>query len=256
MNINCANNTNLYFQGRCVQIRDSQWVIHTIKTKFPHTSTSLFKPVCNKWLGDRPLLPKENLSKNLIKNFIYEQEQYINKLKYIKNFQNKIDDIRSIYYDDIRKINIFQIIDLLKNSKIGNCMENAKMAELILKMNGIKNSFCAILTSKNYTVDHMVCAFNKDGSKFDGKIKNSTIIIDPWAQKTDFASNMLKYYKNMMHNHLCYLDFNGMITIDPEATLELKYHNELKLTQNQLTKLKKQYPELIFHSKNRNFMNL
>ena len=39
-------------------------------------------------------------------------------------------------------------------------------------------------------LNHVVCIFNKDGSQFNGTVNNSTIIIDNWAGKTDFAKNM------------------------------------------------------------------
>ena len=169
----------------------------------------------------------------------------------------RVNAARNKNYDIFGRPNIQNMLDLLEKYRVGNCMEDANAAALILKMNGIKNVYTAILTSGNEKVDHMVCVFNKDGSKFSGKIKNSTIIIDPWARKADFAKNMMIYYKNEMCNSLniqgSYFTTKGR-NICSNDKMGLEKYASVYLSEKELNEFKNQYPEFVFKSNNRKFM--
>ncbi len=93
---------------------------------------------------------------------------------------------------------------------------------------------------------HVVCIFNKDRSQFNGTVNNSTIIIDNWAGKTDFAKNMYPHYKNLFKNHFY---------ISKNSPIEFEQSEKLNLSPQQIQELTKKYPDFIFKNTKRKFMN-
>lgn len=278
------NSNSVYFQGRCPAIRDSQWVIHTIQTKVPHFSSSKFQPLFVKFIQSKPkIIPnaKEittneqiwmkitpemrghvNMSKlstiekikTNIKKFLQSSQtkKDIAMIDYIYKKICSVDSARKVCYGLMGGRNIYNILRMLEECHLGNCSENAKLAELILRMNGIENACTALLKSGNTTIDHLVCVFNKDGSRFRKKITNSTIIIDPWAQKADFAKNMMIYYKNMMSKSLNYIQSSK--NIHPDINISLEKYERMAFSQRQLEEFRKTYPQFLFPNTHREFM--
>ena len=116
---------------------------------------------------------------------------------------DKLDEISGLYMAKAKDST--WVLDQLKVEKVGNCYENAKAAEIILKMNGVKHAKSASLVRGKIPrdTDHFVCVFNRDGSVFDGTVKNNqTIIVDPLFGKVDFANNMFKMYENTCQKSL------------------------------------------------------
>ena len=199
--VNIINN-NFSFKGRCPHIKDAQWVCHVVNTAYPHVSTTKFKvpiykikmenlDIYNRFLSENPFhisIPVNFRELKLVTIFDW-QRRLIDKLNRVRK------EWQIPCRSDSRFIN--NIIGQLKNSKIGNCGEDAMFAEAILKINGVDNACTAGLKADNLNIDHSVCVFNRDGSMFDGKVTRNTIVIDPWLGAADFASNMFLRYKNM-----------------------------------------------------------
>ena len=148
---------------------------------------------------------------------------------------------------------VYTSLFMTENFKLGNCSEDAVLAELILKMNNIKNACCASLYKAEpgakidewQDADHAVCVFNKDGSVFDDKITDQTIIIDPWVGKAGFAKDMERYYREVMGDY-----FN----IEPYELFKYERAETVNLSDFAMEKLKEKYSPFIFKSKNRRFM--
>ena len=119
----------------------------------------------------------------------------------IKN-SNRLDNLR---YRNGKGIDAFRnIIDMLKNHKIGNCYEESILAQIIGKINGIKNIYPSkIYFNKNSSgnqmqLDHVVAIITdkpfKQGYKYDFKNKDA-VVIDPWLGITEFAGDYIRRIK-------------------------------------------------------------
>lgn len=268
-----------FFTGRCVQIKDAQWVCHTVHTTLPHISTTKFKPAFTKLyfknfpeqknttfpqtiyqlkllMDNVNLLTKDEYSKlNPVEKLKFKLKRILSSKESKKNLKilTKCKELilnMGKYRNQYENSKISQLkktLTLLEQYKIGNCQEDAILAELILKMNGMKNATYATLLNESTRkqIDHAVCIVNKDGSKFNGKITNKTIIIDPWAGKTDFAKNMIPFYKNTMNEYFD-INSNTAITFLPVETVYL--------TDDAINTLRKKYNSFIYKNKTRKFM--
>ncbi len=268
-----------FFTGRCVQIKDAQWVCHTVHTTLPHISTTKFKPAFTKlYFKNFPeqknttfpqtiyqlKLLMDNV--NLLTKDEYSKLNPVEKLKFklkrILSSKESKKDLKILtkckelilnmgkyrnQYENSKISQLKKTLTLLEQYKIGNCQEDAILAELILKMNGMKNATYATLLNESTRkqIDHAVCIVNKDGSKFNGKITNKTIIIDPWAGKADFAKNMIPFYKNTMNEYFD-INSNTAITFLPVETVYL--------TDDAINTLRKKYNSFIYKNKTRKFM--
>jgi hypothetical protein len=174
------------FQARCPQIREAQNVCHIISSGYAHVSDTRIRPALYN------LMAKDNVSDAFKNKYLIWLRRFIDQMQEIRDtFQGSL---KGMMPSKPRPMKVFQQLKLYHR---GNCFENAVAAEAILKLNGVPNACCATLNKGNTSLDHIVCIFNRDGSIFDGKIKNNqTIIVDPWIGKADFANKMFKYYEN------------------------------------------------------------
>ena len=227
--ISCMNTIQTYspsFQKRCPQIRDAQRVCHIINGSYAHVSDTRIRPALYN------LMVKDNVSDGFKSKYLVRFKMFIEHMKEVRDtFQGSV---KGLLPDKSRPMKIFQ---QLKLYHMGNCYENAIAAEAILKLNGVPNACCAVLKRGNTVIDHIVCVFNRDGSKFDGKIiNNHTIIVDPWLGKTDFANKMFKFYDNDCQIRLNLKDRSGKFGLgdiretnisDYDKTLMKEYMPEL-----------------------------
>lgn len=239
------------FYSRNIKIRDSQWVCRQVNSYFPHISTTRQEPmyinVLSKYLNE-PVTYDNFESKIPYKRQYFGFIKKINMLfmhpekkKLYKQVQKIYDLIDKLCYS--RSIAGFPFgnrikasLDMLQNFKIGNCGEEADIAEMILKINGINNAVKVNLSTDKKLIDHAACLFNSDGSEFKGIINNSTIIVDPWFGKADYAKNMIVHYKA-----------NGNILgILPKDKIKFSTHQKDFISKNEIEKLQKRYPELVF----------
>lgn len=258
------------FASRTAQIRDAQWVCRAINTTFPHISPTKFKPLFEHYIKKTASKNRNTVFNDIADVYRFAKEHSNDKSKgfpeKIKNFfrnskPQKSHNTLAVIAKNIEAISkgrtnnkhktteLERAIKLLCTQRKGNCQENAVIAELVMKMNGMKNASSCLLyeegTAINKTQSHAACIFNLDNTPVKKIINNKTIIIDPWLGKADFANNMLKYYKNTCDDLLS-LPENGKIAVEP---IELVY-----LTDSALEKYKTQFPQLVFKSKDHKFM--
>lgn len=257
--------SSVNFSGRSKYIKDAQWVCHTINSYLPHTSTTRFIPEYKNLIrNSTPISPTiknpetmqqilteiQSLIKNYHlyaqdKNLTQEQQNTLRLLEFTEKSITRAGTARKISNEKFEDSEISSILYLLQNFQIGNCYENAKIAEFILLLNGVKNACVAKLKNEfGKPIDHVVCLFNKDGSFFDGNVNNNTIIIDNWAGKTDFAHNMITFYKTQLKE---YFD------IPINSKLEFFEFSKIRLSTDTLMQLKQKYQAFIH--KNNKFMS-
>lgn len=269
----CINNSSaVKFQGRNAQIRDAQWVCHQVNARFPHFSTTKFTPAYRNFIAEnfnldsntsktKSFVDIEKLIIELLDNIrqnssTTSQKQFKsnNIIRILASIQKNITQL-GIARDDCSKHidrrleDILMPLNLVENFKLGNCYEDAKLVELVLKMNNIKNACCGILCNGKKRLDHAVCLVNPTGKIFDenNKLNKKTIIIDSWAGKTDYADNMITYYKNT---------FGRFLPIEENADIKVQYFDQLFLSQNDINEFREKYPNLVYKSTTRTLMEV
>lgn len=145
-----------------------------------------------------------------------------------------------------------KIIKYLKNEKIGNCLEDAMLSEIVLKLNGVKNvsriHMYNLVNGKEKKIDHSVCLINPPDVPFEkGHFHSKSIIVDAWSGKCDFAVNMLKYYRNTKGKFFR-VKGNKKTIYEPAK--------EIPISNSDLEKIKKEYPQLIYPNKGRKFLDI
>lgn len=231
------------FTSRCPEIRQAQWVCHSINANFPHLSTTRIAPFIDKLEDKFPEVHDKFVSTNRLvgklpqitnnkEKKIFQIFSWIKRLTRTLNLRR---EERCPLIGDYAKMS--DVLSQFKYTKLANCGENAKLSALIMKLNGHKNVYTASIKVGNKHIDHVVCFFNKDGSKFDGTIKNNkTIMIDSWLNEADFANNMLIRYRNI------YKDF---MFIPKDGKLSFRDIKSLDLTQEELAQLASEFPQLV-----------
>lgn len=259
-----ASYNNPTFTARNQYIKDAQWVCHTINSRFPHFSTTKHIPTYKRLIIEHPNFVKNSSLPETMKEILeFTQiltarplkpyqitsdniKQNSKLLNYIKQIIIRLGHSRNQADYINREKSIQSPLYMLEDLRLGNCYESAKIAELILLLNKIENACIAKLkTPFNQKLNHVVCIFNKDGSQFNGTVNNSTIIIDNWAGKTDFAKNMYTHYKNLFKDHFY---------IPKNSPIEFEQTEKLYLSPQQIQKLTKKYPDFIFKNTKRKFM--
>lgn len=276
---------NISFTSRSPQIRDAQWVVHTVNTEFPHFSLTKMQPMCAKFLQ------KNNYCKNLPKSFAeiddvvsyipyvsnsmrassfveqlllrldiskkpYEEQKKIKIAISIKDNIQKLYDFRMGYNESYRddKSYLNNLISQVKKMKMGNCFEDAILSEFVLKLNGLKSATSACLYKKDKlghvsAIDHVVCAFSPDLNDIQACIpsnpSNDIIILDSWLGIVDYAINALQKYKTIG---------SRFFHIDKEDSIVIRTKNYIDLTKEEIAEFREKYPQLIFKNKNRSFM--
>ena len=191
----------------------------------------------------------------------------------VKN-SNKLDALR---YRSGDGIDLFRnIIDTLKNHKIGNCYEESVLAQIIGKINGIKNIYPSkIYFNRNSSgcqmqLDHAVAIITdkpfEKGYKYDFRHKDA-VIIDPWLGITEYAGDYIRRLKtNFIELFPTIPDFKYTLqnlakyseNIDrfrkerkkifkPDFSFML--HQEEVLSDEYTKILKEEYPELIIKNR-------
>lgn len=242
---------NINFTARCPQVRDAQWVCHVVNTAFPHVSSTRLSAPMYKLKSENENLYNRFVSKNILGVYIpynYDELKLLSLFKWQKRLVDKLNSVRKDWQTGIHKSSklVDNVINQLKFDKLGNCGEDALLSEAILKINGVKNSYTANLITDNSKIDHSVCVFNRDGSKFDGKVTKNTIIIDPWIGAADFAQNMFLKYKSLANKYF----FN----IDDKSKLGLTNIKSLKLSGKDTFLLALKHGKLVYPGVTREFM--
>ena len=242
------------FKSRSQAIKNADRITRAVNSVYPHVS--------------------ESRSRRKINHF--QTKLYPDKVCY--KFSNlswrnsvKLDKLR---YRSGEGIDLFKnIIDMLKNNKIGNCYENSVMAQIIGKINGIKNIYPSkIFFNKNSSghqiqLDHVVAIitdkpFDK-GYKYNFKQKDA-IVVDPWLGITEYAGDYLKRLKNEFvdifpsipnfkytlknlektSENIEQFNKERRRVFNPDFSFML-HHDEV-LPDEYVPKLKEEFPELVF----------
>ena len=193
--INSVSNVN--FTGRCPSIKQGQWAVHCIDAYIPHQSAFKygrhFDSFCELYKVNRGINPKTPARyPQKVLNFIP------------KNFSLN-DRIIGMSEEYLSHVNgtferVMAPIKQMMETHLGACYENACAAETVLRANGVKNPVTACLSYDNNTTRHVVCLFNRDGSKVDRVVNNKTIVVDPLFGIVDFAGNAEKVYRRLFPN--------------------------------------------------------
>lgn len=140
------------------------------------------------------------------------------------------------------------IIEGLKKQKVGNCHEEARLAEVIGRINGQKNIYSGRIffgspDSKEKPLDHVIAFITtkKVEPKSMLSLKNKEgIIIDPWLGIADFAGTYFGKLKTI---------FKPMFERLPNKTSEIGFRIEPNFDEffgeGSTDKLKQKFPELI-----------
>ncbi len=264
MNSSIGSYGNQTFTARCPQVRDADWVCRVINQRFPHFSSTKHQPRITRYLkahNDILKCDKELKKMSDIFYFIDEfkfaegqdkvQDMLLGFKRMIGEFGSKRLEAGEAVGNGAYSDNLFESLYLMTKYKIGNCTENAILAELILKMNGIRNACCAVLDKgmKSFgkkrfrgELDHIVCVFNKDLSPIKGKITSKTVIIDPWIGKADFVKNMEKFYKN---------EANEFFGLKADDSIEYFMVETVGVSSDILKKMSDTFPEFIYNGRHK-----
>ena len=242
---------NINFTGRCPQVRDAQWVCHVVNTAYPHVSSTRFSAPMYRLKQENAELYNKFIDKNpfhVSGPFNFRELKLVALFDWQKRLVDKLNRVRREWQYGCKSSYqlVNNVIGQLKFGKIGNCGEDALLSEAILKINGVKNSYTANLITDNSKIDHSVCVFNRDGSKFDGKVTKNTIIIDPWIGAADFAQNMFLKYKSLANKYF----FN----IDDKSKLGLTNIKSLNLSGKDTFLLALKHGKLVYPGVTREFM--
>ena len=234
INFNMINQTSsVNFTGRCPAIRKGQWASHVVNSFLPHESVTRYQPLIN---HIEVVKKYEHPCEHNFQLYPKKVLDIINKRRILndKIFEAREDFVSIPAYGSYRYAT--SAIEQLQATRLGNCHENAKAAESILRANGVNNPAVAHLYIGGHNVDHVVCVFNRDGSKVKTIENNNTIIVDPWVGIVDFANNAIAKYKTMLDKYVA----KGQ---SGKATLQRI--TEHPMTQADIKQFKTRFPEFI-----------
>lgn len=146
------------------------------------------------------------------------------------------------YNMEIDEKNLYRYVLESLQGGLGNCSEEAKLAELIARINGQKNVYSGKIFAGKGFAKHEVAFITDKEIKPDKKyhFKNKdALIIDPWLGVTDFAG---RYFKSLTKQYAKVLQIRG------NAKPSLQADFSAKLTPKKLGDLKKGHPELIIRN--------
>ena len=235
--MNCANK-NISFTSRCQEIELARAACRKVTLYSPSKSYATVSKL--RQTNQDAMEFFENM-----RNCDYETYGRRNKVQIMLdswlNCNKKIKQNREIKGKNNVE-NVQNLFDFVNKTHLGNCGEYANSILPILKMNGIKNAYTTTLKNGN-KVDHEICIFNRDGSKFDGKIKNNkTIIVDAWLGVVDFAHNALKEIRKLGQKHF-FFNSQNPLTINSENI------GNIELSEKEIKLLREKYPEFIINKK-------
>ena len=146
------------------------------------------------------------------------------------------------YNMEIDEKNLYRYVLESLQGGLGNCSEEAKLAELIARINGQKNVYSGKIFAGKGFAKHEVAFITDKEIKPDKKyhFKNKdALIIDPWLGVTDFAG---RYFKSLTKHYAKVLQIRG----NAKPSLQADFSS--KLTPKKLGDLKKGHPELIIRN--------
>ena len=184
--------------------------------------------------------------------------KYLNKKNYYDHFpyRNRRDNITYIKLDSLRKncefnlvlerygskSSVFKkcsdLIDQIKNLKVGNCGECSFLAKVFAECNGLKNIYRADLYCGDEDIDHSVL-FIDDKKPY---------IIDPWLGFADYVPKAFERYVGEYFNFIFDEeedDVEQYLLNFKKNAISVYNFSHGKFSKGLITKLTNKYPELL-----------
>ena len=206
-------NKQISFNAKKTTLKDADWVCRSVNNNFPALSTT--------WL-----------------NFNLENN---NGISAISKIGKTIQDLRNANNSELFTFNFVKnLLESVKKNSAGNCYEKATIAELILRMNGIKNCKRINLVADDgrKNLEHCVSMVNFD-TENPYPNPQKVVIIDPWSGVSGYADYIFKVYTNM---------FNRYFKLGNDDQIQFVARYPLELTDEEIEYFKQRYPELVFKS--------
>lgn len=206
--------TSPTFKGRSPVLKDADMVCRAVKNTFPSISPTKI------YYDNAQCI--ENLPR--FKNFIIRKSQILHQYREDRKFYKQ----PLTFYKEV--------VYSTEKEKVVNCGELATLAELAMRLNGIKNCGRASLyTRQGVNLDHKIAYIDlrKKGDSFDPL---KIIIIDPWLGIVDYLKNMNLVYKKQNNKYFMMTD-KDILTLKPSKLLEL--------SDEQINYFKEKLPDLV-----------
>lgn len=210
------------FTGSRTLLNDADWVCRKVKTAFPIISpTQIYY--------SNPEIIRKN---RRFVSFLHEKSLVLQ--------EDRLD--RRLLKSPFKFLK--EVLYSATSHRVGNCFEQASLAEMIARMNGVKNCYKLTMEDLNTSksLDHTVLLVTKN--PLNSAIINSkeSIIIDPWLGISGRAEAVLERYKNQ---------FGKMFGLNNKTLIAFKMKKRLELNENEIEILKAKFPNLVFDNKGR-----
>lgn len=205
------------FESRHKAIRSADIITRKAHNQYPHISPTKIGAM----IGD-----------DKVKHLFFNDMNF--------QYSMKMLNLRMKYENNEKKL-YSTIIDGMKNLRIANCYEEAKMAELIGKVNGQNNIYSATLFYKKQPFHEVAIITDKEilpDKKCDLQGK-SAIILDPWLNTTCFAG---EYFTKLKTN---FKKFFPELRNADGVKIKLKPNLSNLPSSYRIKQLKRDNPELI-----------
>ncbi len=217
---------NINFTSRAPQVRDAEKFCRLVSEEFPVMSSTRYAEFTN---AEKTQRIKECIER------LHEKDY--------KEIRIPFDQARS---QKGHKEAILTLIKKIKEHKIANCADFAKLCSVICHMNGvevIQPELYLVTKSGAITgeiVDHAVLMIKSTKMPFLEKLKNlkDTLIIDPWLGFADFAPNVERKFKG---------EYSKFFKIRDEYDIALTPYapQGIKFDKKTISALRKEYPQFI-----------
>lgn len=223
-------NNTISFGGSRQFLREADWVCRKVKSEFP-----MISPTHVYYSNPERILNNKNYMEFLMNKSLQLQEDRADR-HFLKRGYKFLKEV--LYSAAVHKV--------------GNCSESVSLAEMIAKMNGVKNcyrlSFAEANPKKIMSVDsrnkldHTVLMVSKNPVDQDGIKPSESLIIDPWLGISGRMRDIVTRYKN---------EFAKILKINKDTSLAFKLSEPLDLNEYDIEILRLGYPELIYKKKDK-----
>lgn len=241
-------NTNypVSFTSRTPVIRDADRVCRTIKTEFNAVSPSMLIERLKYGENEDNFLSKFN---GKFRDLFFKKDE---ELRFCREFV------------DFKRGKRYEILNLIKRSKVMNCAENAEAARIAALLNGAKDVNCFAMfsynekTNKITNLDHLVAVLNYElpeycnfyGSYYQRvlkedllKLPKKSIVIDPWIGFADYVDNAVTKFKH---------EYQKLFDIKTDEKVRFVPQKFPELSENDLLMIKEAFPNLLIKKLNLN----
>lgn len=208
--MNIQNVSNINFTSRQKTIRFADDIARHVNKCYPRISSTLIDDFEN-------ASAYRDFRKSLYKRFEKELRTDIS---------DRFDDSESLIG------RILAITKPIKESRLGNCGESAMLAEIVAKINGVKNCYIAsLMTSEGKNLDHSVLYVQ--GEK--------PYVIDAWLGFADFVPRAIQRFRSEYSKH--FNAENGDKFVFQKLDNDYAECLNQDFSRRQINKLRKIYPD-------------